>query len=86
MRMQRFGNEQRNDDRRQHHQRRQRGPEIVCRQAKLANVLCRQATLVLRRMPDGMRPRRQLGKEEDGNEKEVAQRIHRLSLVGLNDN
>lgn len=86
MRMQRFGNEQRHDDRRQHHQRRQGGAKIVRRQTEFANVLCRQTALVLRRMPDGMRPRRQLGEEEDGNEKKMAQRIHEPSLVGFDDN
>jgi hypothetical protein len=36
-------------------------------------------------MPDGMHPRRQLGEEENGNEKEMAQRIHSESLVDLNE-
>ena len=36
-------------------------------------------------MPNGMRSRRQLGKEENGNEKEMAQRIHNVSLVDLNE-
>ncbi len=44
-----------------------------------------QSTLVIRRMPNGMRPRRQLGEEENGNEKEMAQRIHGNSLVDLNE-
>jgi hypothetical protein len=44
-----------------------------------------QATLVIRRMPDGMCPRRQLGEEEYGNEKEMAQRIHSVSLVDLDE-
>ena len=85
MRVQRFGDEQRNNDRRQGRQRRQGRAEIVRRQAQLAGVR-RQSALVVRRMPDGMRPRRQLGEEKDDNEKEMAQRIHRASLVGLDDN
>jgi len=85
MRVQRFGDEQRNNDRRQGRQRRQGGAEIMRRQAQLAGVR-RQSALVVRRMPDGMRPRRQLGEEKDDNEKEMAQRIHRASLVGLDDN
>ena len=85
MRVQRFGDEQRNNDRRQGRQRRQGRAEIVRRQAQLAGVR-RQPALVVRRMPDGMRPRRQLGEAEDDNEKEMAQRIHRASLVGLDDN
>jgi hypothetical protein len=44
-----------------------------------------QPTLLIRRMPDGMRPRCQLGEEENGNEKEVAQRIHSESLIDLNE-
>ena len=36
-------------------------------------------------MLDGMRPRRQLGKEENGNEKEMTQRIHGNSLVDLDE-
>jgi hypothetical protein len=36
-------------------------------------------------MPNGMRPRRQLGEEENGNEKEMAQGIHSDSLVDLNE-
>lgn len=71
MGMQRFGNEQRNDDRWQGRQRRQGGAEIVRRQAQLAGVR-RQPALVVRRMPDGMRPRRQLCEEKDDNEKEMA--------------
>ena len=65
-------------------QRRQRRTEIVRRQAQFAGMR-RQAFLVVRRMPDGMRPRRQLGEEENGNEKEMAQRIHSESLVDLNE-
>jgi len=45
----------------------------------------RQPTLFIRRMPDGMRPRRQLGEQKDSNEKQVAQRIHGNSLVDLNE-
>lgn len=54
------------------------------RQAQLASMR-RQAFLVVHRMPDSMRPRRQLGEEENGNEKEMTQRIHNLSLVHLNE-
>jgi hypothetical protein len=36
-------------------------------------------------MPDGMRPRRQLGEQKDSNEKQVAQRIHGNSLVDLDE-
>jgi len=53
-------------------------------QTKLAGMR-RQAILVARRMLDGMRPRRQLGEEENGNEKEVAQRIHDVSLIDLDE-
>ncbi len=82
--MQRFGDEQRNDDRRQGRQRRQGHAEIMRRQAQLAGVR-RQPALVVRRMPDGMSPRRQLGEAEDNNEKEVAQRIHNVSLIDLDE-
>ncbi len=75
----------RSNDRRQGGKRRQAGAEIVRRQAQLASVR-RQAALVVRHMPDSMRPRRQLGEEENGNEKKMAQRIHEPSLAGLDDN
>lgn len=68
--------------RRQSHQRWQRCAKIMCRQAKLAGM-GRQAFLVASRMLDRMRPRRQLGEEEDGNEKEVTQLKHLFSLSGL---
>ncbi len=51
------------------------------RQTKLAGV-GRQAVLVGRRMFDSVRPRRQLGEEEDSNENQMAQRKHRVSLAG----
>ena len=54
------------------------------RQAKLAGMR-RQAVIVARRMLDRMRPRRQLGEEEHGNEKEVAQMKHEFSLSGEHD-
>ena len=44
-----------------------------------------QAFLVIRCMPNGMRPRRQLGEEENGNEKEMAQGIHSGVLVNLDE-
>jgi hypothetical protein len=50
------------------HQCRQRGAEVVRRQAEFASVRG-QATLFVHRMPDGMRPRRQLGEKKDSNEK-----------------
>ena len=65
----------------QGHQRRQGRTEIMCRQTKLAGVGW-QAILVARRMLDGVRPRRQLCEEEDGNEKEAAHLKHRVSLAG----
>ena len=43
----------------------------------------RQAILVACRMLDGVRPGRQLGEKESGNEKEVAQLKHLFSLSGL---
>ena len=82
---QRFRNELDVHHRRQSHQRWQRCAEIMRRQAKLAGMR-RQTILVVRRMPDGMRPRRQLGEAENGNEKEMAQRIHGASLIGQDDN
>ena len=70
MAAQRFGNELRCDDRRRQHQRRQGGAQIVRRQALFADMR-RQAAVVVRRMRDGMRPRRQLGEEENGDEQEM---------------
>jgi hypothetical protein len=81
--LQRLGYQQNKCDRRQGDQRWQRRTEVMRGQAKLAGMRG-QARLVVRRMPDGMRPRRQLGEEENGNEKEMAQRIHSVSLIDLN--
>ncbi|MBS1131690.1 MAG: hypothetical protein H6R16_2692 [Proteobacteria bacterium] len=79
---QNFRNELEGHHRRQSHQRWQRSAKIMRRQAKLAGMR-RQAFLVASRMLDGMRPRRQLGEEENGNEKEVTQLKHLFSLSGL---
>jgi hypothetical protein len=38
----------------------------------LAGMLGCRPALIARRMPNGMRPRHQLGEEESSNEKEVA--------------
>ena len=84
MRLQACGNRQAAGLHGQSGQRRQGRSEIVRRQAQFAGMR-RQAFLVVRHMPDGMRPRRQLGEEENGNEKEMAQRIHSESLVDLNE-
>ena len=77
-----FRNELDDDHWRQSHQRWQRCAEIMRRQAKLAGMR-RQAFLVARRMLDRVRSRRQLGEEEDSNEKELAQLKHLFSLSGL---
>lgn len=61
---------------RQRRQRRERRTEIVRGKAQLADMR-RQRRLVVRRMLDGMRARRQLGEEQDNNEKKMAQRLHR---------
>lgn len=82
MRAQRFANEPLLGGGRQGNQRRQRRTEIVGGEAQLANVT-RQPALVVLRMTDGMRPRRQLGEHENGNEKEMAQRIHGAILTPL---
>ena len=79
---QHFRNELDGHDRRQSHQRWQGCTKIMRRQAKLAGMR-RQTILVARSMLDGMRPRRQLGEEENGNEKEVAQLKHLFSLSVL---
>ena len=44
-----------------------------------------QAALVLHQMLDGVRRRRQLGEDEDGSEQQVAQEIHGVSLIDLNE-
>ena len=67
---------------RQGHQRRQGRAEIMRRQAKLAGM-GRQTIFVACRMLDSVRPRRQLGEEEHGNEKDAAQMKHLFSLSGL---
>ena len=54
------------------------------RQAQRAGMR-RQTVLVIRRMPDGMRPRRQLGEEQDSNEQDVTQGTHGLSLIDLDE-
>lgn len=71
MRPQRLGDDVPGDDRRQGRQRRQGRAKIVRRQAELAGM-GRQAMLVTRRMLDRVRPCQQLGKEEHGDEGEVA--------------
>lgn len=53
-------------------QRRQSRPKIMGSEAKLAGMR-RQTLLVARRMLKRMRARRQLGEEQDNNEKEVTQ-------------
>ena len=75
MAVQRFGNQLWQNNWRQGSQRRQGGTEVVRRQTELAGVRW-QPALIVRRVADGMRPCRQLGKEENGNEQEVAQRVH----------
>ena len=84
MRLQACRNRQIACHHRQSDQRWQGSTEIVRRQTQFAGMR-RQAFLVVHHMPDGMRPRRQLGEEENGNEKEMAQRIHSVSLVDLNE-
>jgi hypothetical protein len=51
-------------------------------EAKLANV-ARQPALVVLRVADGMRPSRQLGEQENGNEQESAQRSHGAILTPI---
>ena len=70
--------------RRQDRERRQGRAQVVCRQAQFAGVL-RDTALVVRRVPDGVRPRRQLGEQENGNKKEMAQRIHERNLIDLDE-
>jgi hypothetical protein len=84
VRLQRLRHQHGKRHRRQGGQRRQRSTEVMRCQAKLAGMRW-QTRLVVRRMPDGMHPRRQLGEEENGNEKEMAQRIHSVSLIDLNE-
>ena len=61
-------------DREEHHPR-QCCAKIVGRQTQRAGMR-RQALVVRCAMLDGMRPRRQLGKAEEYDEQEMAQRIH----------
>lgn len=82
---QRFRVQLRRQHRRQRRQRRQGRAEVVRSQAQFASGMGRQAMLLVRRMPDGMRPRRQLGEEENGDEQQMAQRIHEGSLVDLDE-
>ena len=63
-------------------QRRQRRPKVVCGEAQLAGV-ARQPFMVVYRMSDGMRPGRQLGEQEKGNEKESVQPIHGAILTPI---
>lgn len=84
VRVLRFRNKCRHNDRRQGCQRRQGGTEVMRRQTQLTGVRGQPAPIV-RRMLDGMRPRRQLGEQEDGDENEMAQRIHELSLIDLDE-
>ena len=72
------------DHRRRHRQRRQGRAQIMRRKAKQAGVR-RQRLVVTRRMLDGVRPRQQLGEDENSNEKQMAQRIHDGSLVDLDE-
>ena len=60
---------------RQNRHGRQGAGEIVRRQAQLASV-CRQRILIPRRMRHGMRTSEQLGADENGYEKEVAELTH----------
>lgn len=82
MAIERFQHQCNGHHRRQSRQRRQGGTKIVRRQAKLAGV-ARQATVLVRSMPDGMHPRPELGEDEDNNEEEVAQRIHGINFKQL---
>lgn len=70
--------------RRQGGERGQGGTQIVRREAQLAHMV-RQRPFLVDRMVDRMRSRRQLGEEENSNKKEMAQRIHRVSLIDLNE-
>ena len=51
-------------------------------EAQLANV-ARHPDVIVRRVADGMRPRRRLGEQENGNEKESAQPIHGAILTPI---
>ena len=63
----RFRQPQRQDNRRQADHRWQGGPEVVRRQAQLADVR-RQAIFLARRMLDSMRPGQQLAEQQGNNE------------------
>lgn len=71
MAIQRFRNKSDGDHRRQGGQRRQGRPQVVSGKAQLAGM-GEQRPFLARGMLDGMHPRRQLGEEENGNEKEMA--------------
>ena len=53
-------------------------------EAQFADML-RQAVLLRHHVLDGMRPARQLGEQEDNNEQEMAQGIHGICLIGLDE-
>ena len=53
-------------------------------QTQLASVT-RQPAFLVRPVADGMRPRAQLGEDENDNEKEMAQGIHGLALIDLDE-
>ena len=84
VRLQRLRHQHGKRHRRQGGQRRQRSTEVMRCQAKLAGMRW-QTRLVVRRMPDGMGTRRQLGEEQDSNEQDVTQGTHGLSLIDLDE-
>lgn len=53
-------------------------------QAQLADML-RQTLAILRHMLDRMHPGRQLGEDEGKNEEQMAQGIHGVSLIDLDE-
>ena len=69
---------------RQDRHRRQCSTKVMRHQAQRAGMR-RQTVLVVRRMPDGMGTRRQLGEEQDSNEQDVTQGTHGLSLIDLDE-
>ena len=73
--MQRFGDKRGRSGGWQSNQRRQRRPEVVRGEAQFTGVI-RQSAVSVQRVADGVRPGRQLGEQENGNEEEPAQRIH----------
>ena len=82
MAIERFRHQDNSHHRWQSCKRRECGTEVVPRQAKLAGVV-RQATVLVRSMPDRMHPRPELGEDEGNNEKEMAQRIHGVKFRQL---